>query len=54
MKIFACPQVVIFANFAPDKSNLSADRWEVIRLDREFPDHLKIGPMDQYVTKESD
>lgn len=28
----ACPHVIVFANFEPDYSQLSADRWRVTRL----------------------
>ena len=30
MKVFKPAQVVVFSNWAPDKSQLSADRWEII------------------------
>ena len=32
-KLFAPPHVVVFANFQPDRSKLSADRWKVKCLD---------------------
>lgn len=31
-KIFNCPHVVIFANFPPDKSRMTADRWDIREL----------------------
>lgn len=36
MKIFKIPRVVIFANWEPDLSKLSKDRWQVIDLERQF------------------
>jgi len=35
MKVFAPAKVVVFSNWAPDKSQLSADRWEIIDLDKQ-------------------
>lgn len=32
-KAFNCPHVVIFANFEPDLSTMSMDRWQIINLD---------------------
>jgi len=32
MKIFAKPHVVVFANFEPDQTKLSADRWDITNL----------------------
>lgn len=31
-KVFDIPHVVVFSNFAPDKSALSADRWDIREL----------------------
>lgn len=31
---FNPPHVLVLANFAPDKSKLSADRWDILSLDR--------------------
>jgi len=28
MRVYAVPHVVVFANWAPDKARLSADRWD--------------------------
>ena len=36
MKVFAIPHVIVFANWAPDESKLSADRWNV----RHFSDDM--------------
>lgn len=35
MVIFNCPHIVIFANFMPDMSKLSKDRWNVIDIEEE-------------------
>jgi len=32
MKIYRTPHVVIFANFLPDKTKMSADRWDIHTL----------------------
>lgn len=32
IKIFNCPHVIVLANFAPNTSALSADRWDIINL----------------------
>ena len=32
MGLYAIPHVVIFANFEPDQSKLSADRWDIRRF----------------------
>lgn len=32
MVVYDCPHVAIFANFLPDTSKLSADRWKIIDL----------------------
>lgn len=32
-KVFNPPHIVVFANFSPDRSAMSADRWEIICLD---------------------
>ena len=29
MRIYATPHVIIFANFPPDQSKLSYDRWDI-------------------------
>jgi len=34
MKVFKPARVVVFSNWAPDRSKLSADRWNIIDLDR--------------------
>ncbi len=34
MKVFEPAKVVVFSNWAPDTSKLSADRWNIIDLDR--------------------
>ncbi len=34
MKMFKPAQVIVFSNWAPDRRQLSADRWNVIDLDR--------------------
>lgn len=34
MCTFNSPHVIVFANFEPDKSKLSADRWVIKRLDK--------------------
>lgn len=39
LKTFTPPHVVVFANYLPDESKLSADRWDVIRLDDKVMDH---------------
>lgn len=41
MKLFNCPHVVIFANFAPDYESMSADRWVVTQLDSVKPETPK-------------
>jgi hypothetical protein len=35
MVMFNTPHVVCFSNFIPDRSTLSSDRWNVIRIDEE-------------------
>ena len=35
MKVFTTPHVVIMANFAPDESKMSADRWDIRYLTAE-------------------
>lgn len=32
-KIYNCPHIVIFANFEPDESKLTGDRWDIRNLD---------------------
>lgn len=40
---FAPPHVFVFANFAPDRSKLSADRWNVKNIIDEFPEENSDG-----------
>jgi len=37
MVVFDSPHVVVFANFEPDRSKLSLDRWTVLRIDEASP-----------------
>lgn len=30
--VYNCPHVIVFANFLPDESKLSSDRWKIINL----------------------
>jgi len=32
-KLFNAPHIVVFANFGPDRTQMSDDRWEIINLD---------------------
>jgi len=36
MKIYKKPLVIVFANFEPDESKLSKDRWKIIRILEKF------------------
>lgn len=40
MVVFDSPHVVVFANFEPDRSKLSGDRWIVRRIDDAIPQPL--------------
>ncbi len=42
-----CPHMVIFANFAPDKSKLSCDRWKVFTINhlKELVEDVPIAPL---------
>ncbi len=35
MKVFTPAKVIVFSNWAPDKSQLSADRWDIIDLEQQ-------------------
>lgn len=45
-KVFETPQVLILANFLPDKSKLSEDRWDIVNLD---DDHNDLKEVDQEI-----
>lgn len=37
IKVDNCPHVVCFANFQPDESQLSRDRWNIVEIKKECP-----------------
>ena len=41
VKVYASPHVVVFANWLPDYSKLSMDRWDVWDLDESVPPECK-------------
>lgn len=47
MACFNSPHVIIFANFKPDESKLSDDRWVIIELDR--PPSPKISTLMEWL-----
>ncbi len=59
-KIFEVPHVVVFANWAPDMSKLSVDRWNIINVDNtrqrlfENPFFVPIEPENEVITISDD
>ena len=49
MKVFASPHVCIFANFKPDRTKLSADRWEVLEIKRDTA--VQVAPGQPFAHK---
>lgn len=45
LKIFDVPHVLVFANFMPDQSKLSKDRWDISDINDEA--HWKYGALDE-------
>lgn len=44
--IFATPIVIVFANFPPDESALSSDRWQIYEIESEGPVQRMIGGIE--------